>query len=255
MFNAAAGHYDRFMGRYTVSLAGAMADKAQVRPGMRVLDVGCGPGGLAAELARRAGTEHVAAIDPTPQFAAACRDRLPEADVRDGIAEQLPWADASFDAAFSCLVLGFMRDADAGLREMARVTRPGGSVSACMWDLERGGMTMLRVFWTAMKTVKPDTRGEAPRAGAAEGDIAARLQRVGLTEIEDGALDVRADYTDFDDFWMPLTYGIGPVGEALAALDAEDQAKVREACRAALPSDGAFSLPARAWYARGTVAG
>lgn len=174
--------------------------------------------------------------------------------MRDGVAEQLPWADSSFEAARSCLVLGFMRDADAGLREMARVTRPGGTVSACMWDLQQGGMTMLRLFWGAMATVvRPDASGEERRAGTAEGDIAERLHRVGLIEIVSGALEVQADYTDFDDFWLPFTFGVGPVGEALAALDASEQEEVRVACRAALPSDGAFPLSARAWYARGTV--
>lgn len=161
MFHSAAGHYDSFMGRYTVPLAAALADRAQVRSGMHVVDVGCGPGGLAAELASRVGAEHVAAIDPAPQFAAACRERLPAADVRDGVAEELPWEDASFDAALSCLVLAFMRDADAGVREMARVSRPGGTVAACMWDLQQSGMTMLRLFWT----VRSRPRDNGGRAG------------------------------------------------------------------------------------------
>src|SRR6185312_4499449 len=115
------------MGRYTRTLAVALADAAGVTADMRVLDVGCGPGGLAAELAARVGADHVAAIDPAPGFAAACRERLPAADVREGLAEDLPWPDGSFDAALSCLVIGFMSDADRGVSEMARVTRPGGS--------------------------------------------------------------------------------------------------------------------------------
>ena len=252
-FTAPAEQYDRFMGRYVPSLATALADAAGVQAGMRILDVGCGPGGLTTEIAARVGADHVAAIDPAAQFAAACRDRNPGADVRVGVAEQLPWEDGEFDAALSSLVVAFMSDADAGLREMARVTRPGGTVAACMWDLAGGGMTMLHTFWTAVRSVEPGTAGEQRRVGAAEGDIAERLSRAGLTDVRDGALAARADYTGFDDFWEPFTFGVGPAGDHLRALSPEAQAQVRDACRASLP-EGPFSLDARAWFARGTVA-
>lgn len=253
MFTSAAEHYDRFMGRYSVPLATGFADAAHVTPGMRVVDVGCGPGSLTAELAGRVGGANVAAIDPTTQFAAACRQRVPGADVRDGVAEELPWDDDTFDAALSCLVIAFMRDADAGVRDMARVTRPGGTVAACMWDLDQGGMTMLHVFESALRSINPGAaRGR--HVGAADGEIAARFDDAGLKTVVSGALDVHVDYADFDDFWTPFTFGVGPAGEALTALDADGQSAVREACRAALPASGPFTLPARAWYACGTVA-
>jgi ubiquinone/menaquinone biosynthesis C-methylase UbiE len=252
-FTAAAEHYDRFMGRYVPSLATALADAAGVQAGMRILDVGCGPGGLTAELAARVGTDRVAAIDPAPQFAAACAERNPGADVREGVAEQLPWADSEFDAALSSLVVAFMRDADAGLREMARVTRPGGTVAACMWDIAGGGMTMLHTFWTAVHDVQGGAAGEQRRAGTAEGDIADRLRRAGLADVRDGTLAAHAEYSGFDDFWEPFTFGVGPAGEHLRTLSPDAQAQVRDACRAALPDDGPFALDARAWFARGTV--
>src|SRR5205823_4255344 len=142
-----------------------------VEPGMRILDVGCGPGGLTSELASRVGTEKVAAIDPAPQFTQTCRERNPGADVRDGVAEDLPWDDGSFDAALSSLVIGFMSNPDQGVREMARVTKPGGRVAVCMWDIQTGGMTMLRIFWDAVRQIQPDVQGEHAMPGTAEGDI------------------------------------------------------------------------------------
>lgn len=253
-FVAPAEQYDRFMGRYAPTLARALVDVAGVGPGARVLDVGCGPGGLARELAARVGAGNVAAIDPASQFVRACRERNPGADVREGVAEALPWADGAFDAALSSLVIGFMRDPDAGVREMARVTRRGGTVAACMWDIAAGGMAMLRVFWTAVRAVDARAEGERAMAGTAEGDIAERFERAGLDGVVGGALTARADYAGFEDFWEPFTFAIGPTGEYLRSLNAEQQAAVRDACRAALP-DGPFSLDARAWYARGTVAG
>ena len=252
-FAAPAEQYDRFMGRYAPTLAAELAETAGVRSGMRVLDVGCGPGGLTRELVARTGAANVAAIDPAEQFAAACRERNPGVDVRVGAAEELPWADGEFDAALSQLVLGFMSDADRGVSQMVRVTRPGGTVAACMWDTTAGGMTMLRTFWTAVRQLDPDVQGERRLAGTVEGDIAERFERAGLEDVVGGAIESRADYASFDDFWEPFTFAVGPAGAYLASLSDEKRAEVREACRAALPGDGPFSLSARAWCARGTV--
>ena len=251
-FAAPAEHYDRFMGRYVPGLAASLADAAGVMSGQRVLDVGCGPGGLTRELGARVGAESVAAIDPAPQFAAACRERNPGTDVRDGVAEQLPWDDGHFDATLCSLVIGFMRDPDQGVREMVRVTRPLGTVAACMWDIAGGGMTMLRIFWTAAHQVDGTVEGERRMAGTTRGDIAQRFKRAGLENVVDGVLVAHAEYRGFEDFWEPFTLAVGPAGHYLRSLPADQQARVREACRASIPQ-GPFSLDARAWYARGAV--
>lgn len=251
-FVAPAEAYDLFMGRYLPTLAGALADAAGIAAGMRVLDVGCGPGGLTRELAARVGVDKVAAIDPAAQFVAACRSRNPGADVREGVAEDLPWPDDTFDAALSSLVIAFMRDANAGVGEMARVTRPGGVVAACMWDIATGGMTMLATFWDAVRQIVPDAQGEGSLAGTAHGDVAEYLHRAGLADVVEGVLVAHADYSGFDDFWTPFTLGVGPSGQYLATLSPDQQDAVRDAARARLP-DGPFGLDARAWYARGTI--
>ncbi len=251
-FASPAEHYDRFMGRYAVPLARALADEVGVAEGMEVVDVGCGPGGLTSELAKRVGAENVAAIDPAEQFVAACRQRNPGADVRQGTAEALPWEDDAFDAALSCLVIAFMNDPDAGLGEMARVTRPGGRLGVCMWDIAGGGMEMLRLFWSAMRAMKPEVEGEQRRAGTVEGDIAERLTRAGLRNVTAGSLEVSVHYSGFDDFWEPFTFGVGPAGQALASLEDDEKAALRQAIRAQLPA-GSFSLDARSWYATATA--
>ena len=133
-FDVSADAYTRFMGRYSEPLAARFADLAGVRPGQRALDVGCGPGALTAELADRLGAGEVCAVDPSESFAAAARERLPGSTVGVAAAERLPFPDRTFDAALAQLVVHFMADPVAGLREMGRVTRAGGVVGACVWD-------------------------------------------------------------------------------------------------------------------------
>ena len=251
-FAVPAEHYDRFMGRYAPTLAVALADAGGVRTGMRVADVGCGPGGLTRELAARVGAANVAAIDPAPQFAAACRARNSGADVRDGVAEDLPWADGEFDVTLSSLVIGFMRDPQQGVREMMRITRPGGVVAACMWDMAGGGMTMLRIFWAAARRVYPDARGEWRMPGTVAGDLARRFELAGLKDVSGSALAAHADYVGFDDFWEPFTFAVGPAGQYLRSLPEDRRADIREECRTVLPG-GPFTLEARAWCACGVV--
>jgi hypothetical protein len=121
-----------------------------------------------------------------------------------------------------------------------------------MWDIAEGGMTMLRVFWSAVRTIAPDVEGERPLAGTARGDIEARFARAGLVDVVGGALSARADDANFDDFWEPFKFAVGPSGQFLRSLPLQQQGRVREACQREL-SDRPFSLDARAWYARGTV--
>ena len=251
-FAAPAEHYDRFMGRYLPTLAVELLRVAGVEPGMSVVDVGCGPGGLTRELAARVGADNVAAIDPAPQFVAACLSRNPGADVREGVAEQLPWPDARFDAALSSLVIGFMKDPDQGIREMTRVCRPGGTVTMCMWDMATGGMTMLRTFWEAVRSVDPTAVGERGMVGSSEGDIARRFRAAGLDDVVDGSLTAHAGYAGFEDFWEPFELAVGPAGAYLASLPEQQRTQVRDACRDLVPS-GPFTLEARAWYAHGVI--
>src|SRR5262249_29018915 len=152
--------YDRFMGRYSRLLAPQLADYAGVQAGQRVLDVGSGPGALTAELVSRLGAEAVTAVDPSEPFVAVLRERLPGVRASPASAEDLPFGDGEFDLTLAQLVVHFMKDPVAGLREMARVTKPGGVIATCVWD-HAGERTPLAVFWTAARELDPGARDES----------------------------------------------------------------------------------------------
>jgi SAM-dependent methyltransferase len=246
-FEVSADAYLRFMGKYSEPLAGQFADLAGIRAGQRVLDVGCGPGALTAELVRRAGPDAVRAVEPSASFAAAARDRLLGVDIQQSAAEHLPFPDREFDAALAQLVVHFMADPVRGLREMGRVTRPGGVVAACVWD-HAGGRGPLGAFWRAARELDPAAHDESGLAGVREGDLARLLRQAGLGEAQAGTLTVRVRQASFDQWWEPFTLGVGPAGAYVASLTPERQAALRERCRRELPGDP-IEISATAWTA------
>src|SRR3954467_11879896 len=228
------------MGRFSAPLAPRFAGWAGVAPGMRVVDVGCGPGALTAELARLVGADRVAAADPAEQFAATCRERVPGADVRTAPAEALPFGDGAFDAALAQLVLPFLTDAAAAAAEMRRVVRPGGLVAACSWA--RDGMELLNLIWDAARERLHTQRSEAGMPFRSEEELRALFEAAGLREVRTALLEAEGGYDSFEDLGASVTAGAGPAGAFVARLAAGQRAALREACRERVPEAGAFAL-------------
>ena len=251
---ASSEAYDQYVGRYGAALSHAHVTAAGVQPGHTALDVGCGPGALTQRLAEAIGGEHVAAVDPSAPFVEACRARVPGADVRIGTAERLPDFGRLFDFVMSQLVVNFMTDAESGMSAMRAATRPGGLVTACVWDYA-DGMTMLRNFWDAALELDPNAPDEGRfMRHCSPAELRALWEKCGLDDVETDALDVEASYTDFDEFWGPFLSGVGPGGDYCASLDAERRDALRDSVfrRLGEPT-GPFTLPARAWFVRGRV--
>lgn len=251
-FDVAADAYQRFMGRYSELLAVQFADLTGVRPGRRALDVGCGPGALTSVLVQRLGARAVSAIDPSESFVAAVRERVPDVDVRHAAAENLPFTEREFDLTLAQLVVHFMSDPVAGIAEMARVTEPGGTVAACVWDHSEHGGGPLSTFWRAAREIDASVRDERDLPGSRDGQLVALFRGAGMASAEQTTLTVHAAHAGFDEWWEPYTLGVGPAGAYVASLDAGRREALRAHCAQLLPS-GPFTLDATAWVAVATV--
>jgi ubiquinone/menaquinone biosynthesis C-methylase UbiE len=175
------------------------------------------------------GASLVSACDPSPPFVAACLQRHPGVDVLPGSAEELPFADSSFDIVMSQLVLHFVSDPVKAAAEMTRVLRPGGTIAACVWDFGHG-MRMLTEFWEAALSLNPDAPAESVvlRFGRS-GELTDWLTDAGLAEVTESTLATEAAYTGFDELWDGFLAGIGPAGSYCVALLPEDREALRVA--------------------------
>jgi SAM-dependent methyltransferase len=176
-----------------------------------------------------------------------------------GNATALRFEDRTFAASAAQLVLNFVPDAGAAASEMRRVTRPGGTVAATVWDF-RGGLVYQRLFWDTAAGIDPKAGDARDRLFSSElglpGGLPNLFRVAGLKEVQQASLTIRMKYANFDDYWRPLLGGQGPVGTYVASLAGNLRLNVEDAVRRAYCSgspDGERSLTATAWAVRGTV--
>jgi len=244
--------YGLFTGRFSEPLAQEFADLVDLTPGQRVLDVGCGPGALTEVLVKRLGVSGVSAVDPSEAYVAAARARLPGVDVRRASAEDLPYAEDTFDVALAQLVVHFMSDPVAGLREMARVTKAAGVVAACVWD-NAGGAGPLSPLWRAAHDLDPAISDESGAAGAREGHLAELAREAGLERVQSSRLTVEVRFEAFHEWWEPLVLGVGSGGAYVHGLAEPHREALRERLERAL-GPAPFTVSASAWCVRAEVA-
>ena len=248
-FEVAADAYDRFMGRFSRLLSPQMVALAGVHEGQDALDVGCGTGALTRLLVSILGPQHVTGVDPSAAFVEAVRERFPGVRFEHAAAEALPFPDHVFDVAIAQLVVHFMRDPVGGIREMARVTRPGGVVAACVWD-HAGGTGPVSLYWDAAHEVVPGSANESELPGAREGHLVKLFEAAGMHDVQGSVVVSELELATFDEYWAPFERGVGPAGAHLAALDAATRVRMRDRARE-LAGTEPFTITARAWAARG----
>jgi len=251
--------YERFMGRWSRLLAPAYISFAGIRNGERILDVGTGTGSVATTLAAAMPSSEIVGIDPSEAFISHAKSNTRSERVRFevGDAQALPQKDAAFDHAMSLLVMNFVPDHEKALGEMRRVTRPGGAVSACVWDYN-AGMEMLRFFWDEVVALDPamESKDERHMKLSREGQLGALWRKAGLTDVQERSLSIEQRYVSFDDYWMPFLKGAGPGGAYVVSLNDQRRRQLGARLQERLlgdRKDGPFTLKARAWCVRGNV--
>jgi SAM-dependent methyltransferase len=250
--------YEEYIGRWSRLVAPAFLTWLGLPPGRRWLDVGCGTGAVSAAILAQTSPAGVFAVEPSPGFAAVARARLAgRVAIARAAATALPCADSSVDVACCGLVLNFVPDTAGALAEFSRVTSPGGTVAAYVWDYA-AAMALVRHFWDAAVALDPAAAplDEAVRFPLCHPDaLRASFDRAGLGEVAVTAIDVPTPFASFADYWRPFLGGQGPAPAYAMALDAPARARLRDTLERRVPAqpDGSLALTARAWAIRGTT--
>ena len=251
--------YERFMGRWSRSLAPLFVRFAGVSDGDTVLDVGAGTGALTAAVATMAPSSRVFGIDPSPAYVALAQSQQGSAIIsfEVGDAQQMRFGPATFDRTLSLLVVNFVPNAAKALGEMKRVTKSKGTIAAAVWDYG-DGMEMLRVFWDEAVALRPTSavKDERNMPLCRRGELAALWREQGLQDVVEEGLTIETRFASFDDFWTPFLERQGPAGAYTASLAAAERNALRLRLRGRLLGNGpdkAIQMHARAWAVRGIV--
>lgn len=214
--------YERLIGRWSRAAAPAFVDFAQIGDAADVLDVGCGTGALVAALAKRLPGASITGLDREPAYLQACRAAWPASRCRfvQDDAAVLPFANASFDAALSMLLLMLVPDPARVAAEMRRVLRPGGVAAAATWDDER--FELIRDFWDEAREVDRNAPSHDGRTHCVRpGELQALWLSSGFERIVEDQVRVEMRFDDVEEIWSALDAGVGPAGAYVRSLSPE----------------------------------
>ncbi len=251
--------YEAYIGRWSRRVADVFIDRADVPPGSRWVDVGCGTGAVTETILARCEPASILGIDPSETFLEVARSAIHDPRVAFAVADgaSIPLASQAVDVAVSGLVLNFVPDPVAMLAEMRRVTRPGGTVAIYVWDYG-DGMQILRHFWDA--AIEQDPRvadaAESLRFSTCKpAPLGEAFESAGLTDALIEPIDVPTVFRDFDDYWQPFLMATAPAPRHVMSLSDKDREDLRRRLKDRLPTepDGSIRLTARAWAVNATT--
>jgi ubiquinone/menaquinone biosynthesis C-methylase UbiE len=248
--------YERLMGRWSRVAGEIFLDWIDPPKNLRWLDVGCGNGAFTEALIARCSPAAVTGVDPSDGQLDYARTRpgTKTAQFRIADAQELPFADDSFDAASMALVIAFLPDPLKAAAEMARVVRPGGTIATYMWDFHGGGFPLAPIA-TAMKSLGM-SQPAPPYADASRRETMRTIwQQAGLQSIDTRVIRIAIVYSGFDDFWDSNSAPVGTSGKAIADLSPSARDELKARLREQLPtgSDGRITYEAFANAVKGRV--
>jgi ubiquinone/menaquinone biosynthesis C-methylase UbiE len=258
-FAGAAESYELMMGRWGRRLAGPFIEFSGLIDDGKILDAGCGTGALTAELLQRTTVAEVTGVDISESYVTYAREAVqsPRARFEVGDLTALNYPDDVFDQVFSQLVLLFVPDFEQAIRELNRVTKPGGRISATTWDII-GGFVFNRIFWDVAAMLDPEAEKLRQRAFSRPltrpNELAHAWLNAGMEEVRSGEITIRTEFLSFDDYWKPFAEGDGPIPAYVQQTDDALRSKIEEALRRAYlggDKDGPRSYVATAWVVSG----
>lgn len=249
---SAGESYNQYMGRWSRVVARKFLDWLAPPRNADWLDVGCGTGALTGAALASSAPKSMLSVDPSEDFLAHARSAIPDPRVtfRAGDAQNLPVASCSVDLVVSALVLNFVADPQAALREMRRVLRPSGVLSFYVWDYPGGGVGFIDAFWKAAIEIDPKAAAldESGRFSNCTRDgLLALCEAAGLENATVDSIQAATEFASFDDFWRPFTLGAGPAPGYCKTLSENQRDALRERLALRLGTAAPIVLPARAW--------
>jgi len=236
-----------------------MSECAVVDADGRVRDAGCGTGSLSMAIARLTAAGSIVGIDASKGFIEYARAQNSDPRVRFelGDAQNLSYPEASFDRCLSLLVVNHIPDTPKALKEVCRVTKPGGFVATAMWD-GTGGNEFNDRMWNVAVTLDANVKPAAKRSGTYSSPAALTelWHDASLVNVDVTSLVMPCGYASFAEYWQRFLEGQGPAGAYVMALAHERRELLRQILYQEIIGnrlDGPFSLQAVAWAIRGVV--
>ena len=239
--------YEEWMGRWSRIVGVKYLEWLAPASELKWLDVGCGNGAFTDLVLDKCDPFSVHGVDPSQEQLDAANSRSSSNKVRYGIgeAQALPFDDDTFDVVAMALAINLPPDPNLAVKEMVRVTKPGGYVGTYMWDIPNGGITMepIRVALAEIKVCTP-IFGEAVTS---RDNMRELWENAGLNKVDSTRIDIELSYRSFDAFWDSNTRMANTVARAIQSLRDEEIQILKSKLQSSLPTDAKGHIRYRAF--------